>query len=94
MCPNLYNQKYFTYQDYVQAFLGTNEKAIRNYYKEKAKQFKGEFDKRDFPRKIRERIPYERYVYKYNNTKRKRSKYKFRALRAWPKLFKEEDFPI
>lgn len=86
--------KYHTYQEYIAVFLKTEEKALRNYYKTKAKnKFPKEYKKTDFPRKPTEKYPYQHYVNQYHTApENKRHRYKFRAKSIYANQFNEKDF--
>jgi neutral trehalase len=85
-----------TYQDYVKAFLSISEKALRNYYKKKAKKrFPKEFDKNDFPRKKNvKKYSYGKYkeMFTVAENAQEKAKAKFRAKEVYPDLFDQKDF--
>jgi hypothetical protein len=88
-----YNILHKTYQDYVQVFSETSDKAVRNYYKWKAKnKFKEEYDKADFPRKKNSnKRPYAYYKSEFRTSDSKnKARWRYRAAHVYPEQFEKD----
>jgi len=84
-----------TYEEFIAVFLATKEKALRNYYKSKAKKkYPKQFKESDFPRKPTEGvITYNDLINMFKGAeKTDKCKYRYRAKTKYADQFRIEDF--